>query len=87
VFGSDDVIGTEFSSKFLLMRMLCNGNDGALATESAQCSNSEKPKSARTKDNNCFAFGDIGSKRAVHGACSWFDDDGGFIGPVSRHWV
>jgi hypothetical protein len=79
VIGSDDVIGAELASKFLLVGMLRHGDDRALAAESAKSSDGEKAKSPRTKNNNGVALGNIGSKCAVYRACSGFNHDGCFI--------
>jgi hypothetical protein len=75
VIGSDDVIGTEFTSEFLLMGMFRYRNDRALATESAKCGDGEESKSAGAKNNNGVALGNIGSECAVYRACGGFDHD------------
>jgi hypothetical protein len=79
VIGSDDVIGTELASEFLLMRMFRYRNDRALATVSAKCGDGEESKSARTKNNDGVTLRNIGSECAVNRACGGFDHDCGLV--------
>jgi hypothetical protein len=79
MIGSDDVIGTELTSEFLLMRMLRYRNDRALAAESAKCGDGEESKSTRTKNNDGVSLGNIGSECAVHRAGGGFDHDGRLV--------